>query len=467
MRIGFLSMEHLREWTGITRLVDRIATEMSVRGHFPVIIARKGRPVTEKVPVSPMAYPHETLALDLDDAQQAARKRIAASGLDVCVGMFGDAQALYMPWLFSGSGIPCVVGDPADPRFYTFARWQPYEHYAVLAFADAVQALLEDYLPYYPPALRSRITVIGNPIPPFPKTGFYAVARANKTERAVLSVGRLNEADKRLSLLLRAFATLAEDFPNWRLRIVGDGPHWEFYRVMAKQLGIAARTDFIGATADPDAHYAESDIFCLPSLVEGFPMVYAEAASHALPLVGFASCAASSALIVSGAGVLAGAPDSPKTLEAALRPLMSMSPEERTAMGLRARETLQAKYGGALVYDAWEKLLTETAARRNTDGTEDGKTMEEAHIGPEWDGLGPESGVWSRALLNGAAAEVAARERPLTRPEKSSAPEDCENVRLRCELARLRQDYRFLEKKYARLMERFQQAAGRKKGERR
>jgi glycosyltransferase involved in cell wall biosynthesis len=463
MRIGFVSMEHLREWTGITRLIDKIAESMSVRGHLPIIIAQKGRPATGKVPVSPLAYPHETLALELNSAhgRREAREALAASRLDVCVGMFGDAQALFMPWLFNGSGIPRVVGDPADPRFYTFARWQPYEHYAVLASADAVQVLLKEYLPHYPPALRPRITVIGNPIPP---PDMNPASRENRTERAILSVGRLNDADKRFSLLLRAFALLAKDFPGWRLRLVGDGPHWEYYHIMAAQLGVATRTDFTGATANPEVHYAMSDIFCLPSLAEGFPMVYAEAASHALPLVGFASCIASSALIPPDGGALADAPDTPESLAAALLPLMAITDEERAAIGARAREALQSKYGGSTVYDAWEKLLMDTASRPrgNANGTGEGHMTEEI-ISPEWNGLEPESGVWSVELMSAAATEVAARGHPLTRPERSAAPEDCENVRLRCELARLRQDYHFLEKKYARLMEQFQQTAGRKK----
>ena len=471
LSIGFISLYHLRDWGGITRLIDQIAIGLSALGHNITIIAQEGK-ASAKAPVSKRDYPHELITLDLSGAHglRQARQKIASSGLDIFVSTY----AIYMPWLLYGSGIPFVIAGSIDPRVHTFERWQPYEHYGALYSADAIHILLADYAVFFPEALRPRMTVIGNPAPPPAPVDF--AARRSATTRTIIAVGRLNEDDKRLSYLLRTFTLLHTDFPPWRLKLVGDGPYWEYYRIMAEQLGIAKLVDFTGAVPDPDLHYSSADILCLPSIrAEGLPMVFLEASAHALPIVGYSSCVASSALITPDIGTLADAehPDGViAALSHALRTQMALSPKERECAGIRARDSFQEKYGARIVFDAWDKLLTDTI--NNTQRA--GKTALEAiselssntitGIGPEWDGLGPNSTIWTPSLMAQAAAEIASREDPTSPPEQSGAPEEAESVRLRCELARQQADYTALEKKYAALMTQFQTVAGKKHGKR-
>ena len=459
MKIGFVSLAHLSDWTGITRLTDRNAQAMAGRGHRITIISEAAKAST-KTPVSQLAYPHELITVDLKSTQglKAAREKITASGLDVCSAAFGDKQMIYMPHLFRGSGIPLIIGEHADPRVFSYARWSPYEHYGSLAFADALHILLADYLPYYPGPLREKAHVIGNPAPPPAAVDFGA--RRSKTERCIIGVGRLNEEDKRFSMLLRAFALLAADFPAWRLRLVGDGPYHDFYHVMAGQLGIKERVDFTGAVADVDAQYNDADIFCLPSFfAEGLPMTFLEASAHALPLVGYSSCVASKALIGPGMGALADADDAgnntPEALADALHGLMVLSPEERERIGMHSRDSLQKHYGEQDIFDAWEKLFESVGQK--------GAKMENKPtpgIGPEWEGLTPDSPVWSEKTLMAAAVELANRADPAAAPEETEVDYQSENVRLRSELVTLRRDFAALEKKYATLAGQFAVLSG-------
>jgi len=471
MKIGFLGFDHLRDWTGISRLIDQLACEMIGRGHRVVIVAEEASP-SKRIPVSPRAYEHELITLDLTSAQarQQAREKIAKSGIDICVTSVGSTQLLQVPGLFWGSGIPLCIGEPADPRVISFERWHPYEHYGVLACADAIQVLLPQYAPQYPEPLRSRITVIGNPIPQIADVDL--VARRNKDTRTLLGVGRFNDNDKRFSLLLQAFALLHGEFADWRLKLVGDGPHWEYYHLMVEQLGIASFVEFTGSVADPETHYADADLFCLPSgRAEGFPLVLAEAAAHALPLAGFKTCAACEALIAPDRGVLVESSecpeeDTPVALAAGLRSLMACTPEVRECMGIQAREILQARYGGIKIFDAWESLLVQTLEKTQKCSTTAlerirGAHMDKTHEGPQsnWEGLEPTSAVWTDKLLAGAAQEIALREDPLKAPEASEACEKVESVRLRSELARLKEDYEALDRKYAVLLQQYQTRA--------
>ena len=472
MKIGFFSINHLRDWGGIQTLIDQLAVGMIAKGHEVIIIAQEGK-VSSKVPVSPRDYPHELIALDLESAEgrTAAKEKIKASGMDICAASLGDDNFLYMPRLFSGSGIPYVIGEPGNPCVYIFERGQPYHNYGALYAADAFTVLMDVYPQFYPAALRPRAHAIGNPAPPPIEVDF--AARRSRQTRTIISVGRFSEADKRFSLLIRAFAQLCGDFPDWRLKLVGDGPFWGFYHEMAKQLGIKERVDFTGSVADPNPHYLESDIFCLPSgIFEGFGLVFVEAAAAALPLVSFRTNMAASSMIEEGMGALAETTpdgDTPETLAAALRPLMELSPEGREKIGIKARDTLQARYGGDIIYDQWEKLLIDTMENtRKRGGTQLDKTLDKMKIirdflGDQWDELGPDSPVWTENLLEKAAAEIAGREDPIKAPTDSGADEETESVRLRCELARMQQNYRALEKKYAALLGQFGQKPGKRR----
>ena len=228
MKTGFLSMDHLRDWTGITRLIDRIAADMARRGHEVYLLAHENK-AKNSIPVGSRDYPHTLVTFSLDTPENilSAREKIGACELDVCMTSMGNTDLLFMPRLFYGSNTPYIIGEAADPRVFVYERWQPYEHFSALNGAAAIQILLEEYYPYYPDVFKPRITVIGNPAPQNTEVDFSA--RRSKETRYIAAVGRFNEADKRFSVLLRAFALFFKDFPEWRLKLVGDGPYWEYY----------------------------------------------------------------------------------------------------------------------------------------------------------------------------------------------------------------------------------------------
>jgi len=400
------------------------------------IIAQKAG-VSANIPVSALDYTHTLLTVDMNNeaGRLDARKKLGAAGFDVCFASSGDTGVL-MPWLLKGSEVPYVLYGPADPRISVYGRWQPYEHYGALWSAATFTLELKEFLQFYPDALKARAHVFGNSAPPPADIDF--AAREKKETRTIMSAGRFREEDKQFSALLRAFALLYREFPRWRLKIVGDGPHWDFYRVIAEQLSIRQVVEFTGSTADMKSQYESADIFCLPTFRrEGLPMVFLEASAYALPLVGYESLAAASALITPETGVLAksGEDNTPEALAEALRSLMLLPPRELVQTGINCRDHIQRHYGGNIILDQWEKLFTQISERR---------TPMIDKIGPEWEGLTPDSEVWTEAVLTAAAAEITARENPFETPEYTG--EDAENLRLKCELARVKQDYAALEK---------------------
>lgn len=102
----------------------------------------------------------------------------------------------------------------------------------------------------------------------------------------LLCVGRL-APEKGQALLLDAVAALQAQGHSLHLRFVGDGPDRAFLERRAAELGITSSVEFAG-WVDKDqlmSVYAETDLFVLPSLAEGIPMVLMEAMAMQIPCV--------------------------------------------------------------------------------------------------------------------------------------------------------------------------------------
>lgn len=92
---------------------------------------------------------------------------------------------------------------------------------------------------------------------------------------------------KRVDVLLRAAALVRKQIPELRVRIVGGG--WEESRLQAlwRDLRLEAVVHWVGnATPDQLAReYNMADVFCLPSVQEGFGIVFLEAMAAGKPIV--------------------------------------------------------------------------------------------------------------------------------------------------------------------------------------
>lgn len=107
-------------------------------------------------------------------------------------------------------------------------------------------------------------------------------------EKTVLAVGRLHEV-KRFDLLIRLFAAVHRQYPDWKLRIVGDGEERETLEATIQKLHAE---DYVNLTGKKDAAGVEEEmlrasVFAMTSRSEGFPFVLLEAQSCGLPVVAF------------------------------------------------------------------------------------------------------------------------------------------------------------------------------------
>jgi phosphatidylinositol alpha-1,6-mannosyltransferase len=131
---------------------------------------------------------------------------------------------------------------------------------------------------------RDRIRVVPEPID-LSRWGaaLAAAARRASSQAVILCVAHLYPR-KQVANLLRAMMLLKAPAS---LRVVGTGPELEALREQADALGLGDRVAFLGHLPfDRLAEeYRSADVFCLPSLQEGFGIVFLEAMAAGLPIV--------------------------------------------------------------------------------------------------------------------------------------------------------------------------------------
>ena len=97
-------------------------------------------------------------------------------------------------------------------------------------------------------------------------------------------VGRMN-VQKNHKRLLEIFAELSRRMPEVQLVLIGIGELEQAVRQQARSLGVAERVHFLGLREDVYAWYQAMDVFLMPSLFEGLPVVGVEAQASGLPCV--------------------------------------------------------------------------------------------------------------------------------------------------------------------------------------
>lgn len=178
---------------------------------------------------------------------------------------------------------------------------------SVIANSEATAQLLTDFS-----VPKERVTIV-YPVPSKPMHDTNRIEQLRlehelQGKRVVLTVGRLVER-KGQDKTLEALAILSQSIKDLVYVIVGDGPHRQYLEQQADTLGV--KTLFLGevSNADRDAWLHLCDVFVMPSRslpgdMEGFGMVFLEAAACAKAVVAGNSGGVSEAVMDKQTGLL-------------------------------------------------------------------------------------------------------------------------------------------------------------------
>jgi glycosyltransferase involved in cell wall biosynthesis len=112
--------------------------------------------------------------------------------------------------------------------------------------------------------------------------------RSEQGRLELVTVGLLDLLVKGQDVMIKALARCQAAGLDARLTFVGDGQYRDFLMRLARKFGVESRiriTGAVGGAAQVRQYLAESDVFLLPSRVEGIPRALLEAMAAGLPAI--------------------------------------------------------------------------------------------------------------------------------------------------------------------------------------
>lgn len=278
---------------------------------------------------------------------------------DVIVSFLTNVNvvALMATW---GLKVPVIVCERTNPAFATnlerrlrwLRRW-------LYPRADVVTVQTPDSIPIFHkmvPGMR-QLHAIPNPLPegiPVRRPG--VAEHGTPGRRRLVAMGRFAPV-KQFDLLIRVFARLAAEYPDWDLYLWGEGPQRRALEDQIARDDLMGRVMLPGRTRQPWHELAAADAFVLTSAVEGFPNALMEAMAAGLPAVSFDCPSGPADLTDHGQDGLLVPPQDEEALYAALHRLMGDA-ELRARLGAQAMRAVRTRYALPVVLAQWDRLFT-------------------------------------------------------------------------------------------------------------
>jgi glycogen synthase len=183
------------------------------------------------------------------------------------------------------------------------------------------------------------------------RSGKFQRRRPADAPLQILYAGRL-ETRKGVGEFLEMAAVLGREFSDIEFVLVGKDIHTDdgdthrerFLKQYAGDPDLLGRVRFTGIATDDELyqHYADCDIFCLPTHYESFGLVFVEAMMWGKPLVGSRVGGVPEVVADGEQGYLCPVGDSHAVIEATRK--LILDPDLRTRFGQRSRELYERKW---------------------------------------------------------------------------------------------------------------------------
>ena len=369
MRLLFVIKTLALPGGGTERVVADLTGMLAARGHDITLVSFDR---AEDDPFYPLHPSVARLALGIGDTRrhtgpaEAIRRMAALRRLtremrpDVAVGFM---HSVYIPLGLAliGTGIPLLASEHIAFAHYDSRPLQRAVLRLTPLVARATTVLSPAIRDEFPASLRRHMVVVPNPVMAR-GAGRADPGGQDRPTKTLLAVGRL-EDQKDHRTLIRAFARIAGDFPDWNLRIVGEGELRPQLESLVRQLELDDRIALPGASARIGEEYEAAQLFVMPSSYESFGLTSAEALAHGLPLIGFADCPGTNELVQEGVnGRLVKGPDRVAALADGLARMMA-APDERRQLGAAGPVSIE-NFAPERIADVWLDLLGRVAAHR-------------------------------------------------------------------------------------------------------
>lgn len=267
---------------------------------------------------------------------------------DVVVAYLDGAAMLGCLLRLAGLKFRLIVSERSITEFL---NWKRRIKFYLYRWSDVIvpnSYAESEFIGKYFPGLKSKIHTITN----FVDTDYFSPELIHREEGArikILCVGRIG-VEKNILFFMQAIRQVIENgYPvevKWFGTPSSKTPeYYETCLAERERLGLTEIFRFEPASSQIRDEYRKADVFCLPSLYEGFPNVICEAMSCGLPVI-CSNVGDNPRLVEEGKNGYLFSPDQIEKVIDCFARFCTATLEERTAMGGYSRQMALQQFSG-------------------------------------------------------------------------------------------------------------------------
>lgn len=269
---------------GAERVTCNLASWLAEHNHDVEILTMSDveatYPLSNKVKRQSLINKNERHSFVYNAILRLARlcKSLRQNKQDVILVMLPETTILLLQlsWLTKAK---IIAAERNNPSSYTSQKQKNLSRLAHKADGWTFQT--EEEREWYQGKIgNAKEIVIPNAINP----DFIRPAYTGKRRKIIVSAGRMS-AQKNQELLVRAFAAVCKDFPDYQLVIYGEGEKRSTLSVVTEELGIKDKVQLPGYTTNIGEKIKDASLFVLPSDFEGMPNALMEAMALGIPCI--------------------------------------------------------------------------------------------------------------------------------------------------------------------------------------
>lgn len=247
--------------------------------------------------------------------------------------------------------IPVAVSVRAEPGEEYYNSWMRFMARYLFAWAGGVILQTRQCFDFFPEGVRRKAVILQNPV----SSVFFRERYEGEREKTIVAVGRVDE-NKNHEMIIRAFAQVAKEFPDYKLIIYGEGECRKKLIELVEEKKLSGQILLPGSIDNvADAIY-KARIFVLSSNSEGVPNTLIEAMVMGLTVISTnCPCGGPADLIENGKNGLLTPVGDVAGMRDCMRSLLSDA-KRADELGIAAAKMAKS-YRPENVYDTWERFL--------------------------------------------------------------------------------------------------------------
>ena len=272
---------------------------------------------------------------------------------DIIIG-FTSTPSLIARIVGAVLGIPSIMSERGDPSVYTLKSMKTKLFRSIINSSRGGVFQTEGARDFYGRGLRKRAVVIPNPI--FIKGDIPCVKQCER-EKSVVSVGRLDNEQKRYDIMLDAFKLFSDLHPEYILKLYGKGDDEALITAWVEERGLSDKVKFMGLTTQPMQDIVRDGMFLITSDYEGISNSLLEAMACGLPCVSTDHTPGGARLLIQDHknGLLAPIADAPALAKAMCE--FADNPELAEKCGENAKDVVN-RFAPEKIIDMWEDYIS-------------------------------------------------------------------------------------------------------------